>query len=92
MRNKSVNLSVADRAAVFREAAFGRHTPMYAEVVSAHLVFMATGAICLRADVRMIFRVSTNVAVEALREAVHRLGERIDVGLVTVEAHRRLGA
>jgi len=65
---------------------------MYAEVVSAYLVLMATGAICLRAHVWMLFRVGAHVAVEALREAVHRLSERIGVGLVTVQAHRRLGA
>ena len=87
-----MNLSVADRAAFVREAASGRHTSMYAEVVSSYLVLMATGAVGLRADVRVIFRVGTDVAVEALGEAVYGLGERIGVGLVTVQAQRRLGA
>ena len=68
------------------------HSTMHAELVPVHLVFVTTDALHLRADFRMLLRVRADVAVDALREAVHGFSDDIDVGLVTLEAPRRLGA
>jgi hypothetical protein len=92
LREEIVNLSVADTAAVVRESADSRHPPMHTQLVVFHLFLMTTGAVGRVPNFRVVLGVGSHVAVETLCEAVDGFSERIDIGVVTVEAHRRIGA
>lgn len=88
-----MNVAVTAAAATIAgKSTGGLHPTMHTEMVLFHLPFMTACAVGLRANFRVVFRVGTHVAVETLREAVNGFSERIDIGVVTVEAHRRIGA
>jgi len=76
MGKQGVNLTMTTAAsAIAWQSADSVHSTMNAELVLADLLFVAAGAFGCRADIGMVFRVGTDMAVQARQKAVYRPGE-----------------
>jgi hypothetical protein len=76
MGKQGVNLTMTTPASsIAWQSADFVHSTMYAELVLADLLFVAASAVGYRAHIGMVFRVGTDMAVQARQKAVYRPGE-----------------